>query len=102
MEEDHPSCRNSKQPPSPGFNLHWEEARRAPGSGGGWSVLSEARQLCQGGQSGGHLPPPSGRPLPLMCVCPVDTTLKTRLLQAGKFRERYLLLRIANVLKSAL
>ena len=57
-EEDHPSCRNSKQPPSPGFNLHWEEARRAPGGGGGgWSALSAARQLCQRGQSGGHLPP---------------------------------------------
>lgn len=39
-EENHPSCRNSKQLLSPGFNLH--SGNDSVARGGGWSALSEA------------------------------------------------------------
>lgn len=92
-EENHPSCRNSKQPRR--LDLICIGRKDSAARGGGWSALSEAvcpAALPERTVWGPLAPPPHNpqvfdlerqeRPLPLMCVCPVDTTLKT-LLQAG-------------------
>lgn len=93
MEAAEPSCRNSQQP---GFNVYGERhpsARSALSEAAGPGTSAREDRL--GATCPAFNPAVShlDHGLPLMCVCPVDTTLKRLLQEALPF---------LNVLKSAL